>query len=145
MKQRLFTSRIIQNALREARQARDESDYRFFKMGASIFTNKKVLTTGYNINKTCPLQKKYNIFRKFDTAQMKCCCHAEMSALIKLRRMYPNVKGNQLSIMIYRETANGDLAMARPCPACEKALRDYGITDIYYTGNNSLIYEKYLI
>ena len=74
-----------------------------------------------------------------------CACHAEMSALLRLKRFFPDIHAQDVGILVYRETASGELALARPCPACEKALRDYGITDIYYTGKNSMVYEKYKI
>lgn len=143
MKQKLFTSKIIKTALREAKSMRLASDFKRFKLGAVIFTNKKILVGGSNANKTSPIQSRYNIFRKSRPIDVKSCCHAEMSALVRLKRLYPKLSGEQLSILVYRETAVGEYAMARPCPACEKALRDYGIKHIYYTGNKSVCYEQY--
>ena len=145
MKQKDFNSNIIQRVLKTAKEVRLCSDYKFFKMGAVLFTNKKVLVAASNENKTNPLQKSYDRYRNFEVDMSKGCVHAEMNALIKLKRLYPNVRPEDVAIMVYRETHNQHCALAKPCPACEKALRDYGITSVYYTGNDSLCYEKYLL
>ena len=143
MKQKTFGSWIIQSAQKNAKSARLSSDYRYFRIGACIFTKNKILVSGANVNKTSPMQDKYNHYRPFDTRRMKGCCHAEISALQRLKRLYPNINPSEVSIMVYRETADGKLALARPCPACEKALRDYGINNVYYSGKNKMIYEEY--
>ena len=51
---------------------------------------------------------------------------------------------SKASIFIYRETKDGRKALARPCPCCQKLLRQYGIRHIYYTGNDSLVYEEFI-
>ena len=141
MKQKPFDSAIIKRAIKQARLERYQSDFRFHRLGAVIFTSKKILTSGHNTNRTNPTQVKYNRYRPFHCES--CACHAEMSALLRLKRFFPDIHAQDVGILVYRETASGELALARPCPACEKALRDYGITDIYYTGKNSMVYEKY--
>lgn len=143
MKQKPFDSWIIKTATKNAKCVRLASDYKYFRIGACIFTKNKILVNGANVNKTSPMQERYNHYRPFDTRHMKNCCHAEISALQKLRRLYPNLSPSELGIMVYRETADGKLALARPCPACEKALRDYGINNIYYSGKNKMVYEEY--
>lgn len=143
MKQKDFKSNILIKAHKMAKDVRLCSDYKFYKMGAVIFTNKKILVAASNENKTNPIQVEYNKYRNFDTSKMKPCIHAEMNALLRFKRLYPEMRGEDVAIFVYRETKDGKEALARPCPACEKALRDYGITDIYYTGKDSMIYEKY--
>ena len=49
------------------------------RLGAVIFTSKKILTSGHNTNRTNPTQVKYNRYRPFHCES--CACHAEMSAL----------------------------------------------------------------
>jgi len=139
-------SNIVQTALRYAKNIRLCSDFKRFKLGACIFNNKKVLVGGSNTNKTCPSQFKYNHFRHFDDVdyrEVNACCHAEMAALIRLRRLYPKIDPSSLSIIVYRENAQGEPAMAKPCKACEQALKDFGIRKIYYTGRNKLYGEYY--
>lgn len=141
MKQKSFDSAIIQKAIREAKSARYQSDFSFFKLGAVIFTNNRILVAGCNTNRTSPMQYRYNKYRPYriDT----CCCHAEMAALIRLKKLYPNADPDDLSILVYRETARGNLALAKPCAACERAIRDFGIRHVYYSGKDSFVYEKY--
>jgi len=68
--------------------------------------------------------------------------HAEINAIQRLSRR----SGEDFSkchIFIYRE-GGGTKRLAKPCKACEKAIRDLGITNVHYTGLNSFVYEKYL-
>jgi deoxycytidylate deaminase len=37
------------------------------------------------------------------------------------------------SIYVYRETKNGALGLAKPCPSCREAIREAGINKVYYT------------
>ena len=70
------------------------------------------------------------------------CMHAEINAIQRLSKR----SGEDFSkchIFIYRE-GGGSKRLAKPCQACEKAIRDLGITNVHYTGLNSFIYEKYL-
>ena len=65
-----------------------------------------------------------------------------MSCLIKIKDM--DIDFSKVILYIYREDFNGNLAISRPCVACEHAIRDYGIKHIHYTGNMKYIYEEYV-
>lgn len=93
------------------------------------------------------MQYEYNQYRSFQDIgpdSITPCCHAEIAALTRLKNLYPNVNPKDLNILVYRENADGKYVMAKPCPACEQALRDYGIKHVYYTGNNSICCEEYV-
>lgn len=141
MKQLDLDSALIRRVTKEAKDVRSESDYDRFQIGAVIFDKRKVLCTGSNMRKTTPVQCFYNKYRNIQ--YLRGWSHAEINALGKLKKRFANVDPKNLAILVYREHKNGVVALARPCPACEQALRDFGITDIYYTGNNSMCYEKY--
>ena len=143
MKQKDFNSNILLRVRKNAREVRMCSDYKFFRIGAVFFNNKKILVSAANVNKTNPLQGEYNKYRSFDPRYARGCMHAEINALVKLKRLYPNINPEDIAIMVYRETQDGKYAMAKPCPACEKALRDFGIRHVYYSGKESLCYEHY--
>ena len=51
-----------------------------------------------------------------------------------------------VSVYVYRICKGKPLGhgMARPCKACRNALRDMGINHLYYTGEDSFIYERLL-
>ena len=66
-----------------------------------------------------------------------------MNAIHKLDNMYDLEKmdKSKLSIYIWRGK-NGSRMLSKPCPACQAALKDFGIKNIYYTGNNAFVYEE---
>lgn len=115
------------------------------RLGAVITYKNKILVTGWNTEKEIPMQKYYNKYRDFDPNRYKNCAHAEMNAINKLIRVY-NIRDidiDRCSIFIYRCHKSGKNALAKPCKACEVALRKIGIKNIYYTGENSIINEIY--
>lgn len=102
------------------------STHKKFKIGAIIVCKNKLISAGTNSDKSHPVQKRYDKERGFKTHHS---CHAEVRAIL-------NSKLSDLSnctIFIYRETKDGSLAMARPCPACLKMIKDYKIKVINYT------------
>ena len=107
------------------------------KMGCIIVNKHKIISSGFNSETKC-----HRVQAELDTYYYKMSSrgklHAETSALLPLR--FTDL--SKASIFIYRETKDGNKALARPCPCCQKLLRDKGIKHIYYTGNNSLVYEE---
>ena len=128
-----------------ARQASILSDYQHYNIGAVIFDKHRIYAIGYNQLKSLPMQKEFNPCRGFDDDACKHFGHAEMIAVHRLiQSTYDkNINISHLSICIYREHRNGDYALAKPCKACESAIRKLGIKNIYYTGDKSLVYERY--
>lgn len=121
------------------------SDWKKQHIGAVIVYKNRLLEVGYNTTKEIPMQKKYNKYRGFDPESNKNCAHAEMVALNRLikSKLFANLDISKIHLYVYREYKNGNYALARPCAACETALRMVGIKHIHYTGNNSLVYERY--
>ena len=139
----MFSEKKINKYLKKAKNAASFSDFHKQKIGSVIIYKNKVLSVGWNSQKESTLQKKYNQYTKrFDVDAYPNKIHAEMDALQKLRKK-KDIEFSKCHIFIYR-SSNNILRMARPCKACEKALRDLGIVHIHYTGNNSLVEEKYI-
>lgn len=134
-----MNSSQIERYFRLAKNASEFGDYPRYKIGAIIVYKSRVLSVGWNAKKENPIQKRYNIERGFDVETAKNSLHAEIYAISKIKEM--DINWNKVSIFIYREYKNGIRALARPCPACEKAIRDLGIKHVYYTGRNSYIHE----
>ena len=113
------------------------------KIGAVAVFRRTIIAQGRNQDKTHPLQQRYNIYRynvngdHYYPSKM----HAEMELISKIR--YLDINFSEVEIYVYRETKDGRKALAKPCLACETALRELGIRRIYYTGNNSYISEIY--
>lgn len=100
-----------------AKAASKHSDHPAHKLGAVIVKGNKVVSVGFNKNKTHT--KSNHAWKRL---------HAEISAIIKAKQ---DLTG--CSIYVYRETKNGDLGMSKPCPSCFSAIRESGIKIVYYT------------
>ena len=122
-----------------AKQASLKSDFRRCHTGVVAIYNNKVLALGWNSNKLSSLQAKYNYSRGFDGYDYPSSIHAEMMVVNKIR--YLDIEFSQIRVFVWRGTITPQIA--KPCAACERALRDIGIRKVFYTGNNSYIEETY--
>lgn len=129
-----------------AKKCAEQSNYNgasSAKIGAVAVFRRTIIAQGRNQDKTHPLQQRYNIYRynvngnHYYPSKM----HAEMELISKIR--YLDINFSEVEIYVYRETKSGQKALAKPCLACETALRELGIRRVYYTGNNSYISEIY--
>ena len=129
-----------------AKNASEFSDCNI-KVGAILVYKKKVISVGWNTNKSNPIQKHYNVYRnsdnrKFDVDKHINGVHAEMMCIMNAKKCF---KGDfsKCSIFVYSKTKNNKTRLARPCAACMKALEDNNIYNIYYTNNeNGFNYER---
>jgi deoxycytidylate deaminase len=130
----------IKKNFQKARAASMLSDFPTHKLGAVMMLGNKVLAVGYNITKTHPIQKQYNIERGYDpNVKNNGQIHAEMMCLINTK--YLDVDWSRVSLYIYREHKDHTTAIAKPCPACEKAIRERGISQVYFT-TEEIPYKK---
>lgn len=84
----------------------------------------KLLAVGHNSYvKTHPLQAK---FGKESGRPNAIYIHAELAALLKSRE-----KVHRLVVLRYDK--KGKPAMAKPCPACQVAIRHFGVKHIEHT------------
>ena len=131
----------------EARKVAKTSSFENFHMGCVIVYKKHIIGAGSNSDKTHPMQAQYNKYRKFNKTRngIKHSLHAEIAALNSIS--YPvglQVDWEKIKVYIYRicpgkKRGHG---LARPCEGCMRALKDLGIRHIYYTGEESFIYER---
>ena len=130
----------IKRNFQKARAASMLSDFPTHKLGAVMMLGNRVLAVGYNITKTHPIQKQYNIERGYDpNVKNNGQIHAEMMCLINTK--YLDVDWSRVSLYIYREHKDHTTAIAKPCPACEKAIRERGINQVYFT-TEEIPYKK---
>lgn len=130
----------IKKNFQKARAASMLSDFPTHKLGAVMMLGNKVLSVGYNITKTHPIQKQYNIERGYDpNVKNNGQIHAEMMCLINTK--YLDIDWSRVSLYIYREHKDHTTAIAKPCPACEKAIRERGINQVYFT-TEEIPYKK---
>lgn len=118
------------------------SDFKKIKIGAVAVYRHRIISTGYNTYRTCPLQKKYNKYR-FTEETCNHSEHAEVSC-IKPLMARKDIDFSRVSLYIYREYKDGTLALSRPCPSCMALIKDLGIRQIYYTNHGGYSYEEIL-
>jgi deoxycytidylate deaminase len=110
-------------------------------IGAAIVNGKDIVSVGVNGKKSHPLQQYYNKFRFHDNDGKVTghLMHAELDAIIKARSYLKNHR--DAKIYVYRQLRTGELGMCRPCAGCIQALKDHGISEIYYTSEQGYVYE----
>lgn len=123
----------------KARQAAMISDYYKTHIGCVAVYQGAVIGIGCNCNKTHPIQKKYNNYRKLsDTMLPKL--HAEINCINSIRHL--DINFSKVKLYIYRIRKDQPFGLSRPCPSCMAAIKDLGIKDIYYTTNDGYCYER---
>jgi deoxycytidylate deaminase len=94
------------------------SDHPQHKHGAAIVKGNKIISLGFNKNKTNP--NSNHIYKTH---------HAELDVILKSRR-------EDLSdcvLYIYRETKNGELGNSYPCQYCQELLKKVNIKSVCYS------------
>ena len=114
------------------------SDFKQHHIGCVAVYKHKIISSGYNSNRTNPKQKKLNKYRF--TSDTNHTCHAELACLLPLisRR---DICFKDVELYIYREHKNGELALARPCAGCQALIKELGIISIYYTNDGGYSHE----
>lgn len=121
------------------------STYHKHHIGCIAVYKGNIIAKGYNQEKTHPMQSYYNRYRSLNKANcgvMLPKVHAEIACLSAIKNM--NINFSKVKLFIYRPMISKDYGMARPCPACMKAIKDLGIKDIYYTTEYGYAHETLL-
>jgi deoxycytidylate deaminase len=104
--------------LRLARNISKHSTFKI-KMGAVLASNGHPISVGFNKTKYC---SKYSHLQEQSL-------HAEMVCLKTSGKDYIG----KSSIYVFRQTKNGEPAMAKPCKNCQKRLKEAGIETMIYS------------
>lgn len=97
-----------------------------------------ILGVGTNTTRSHPLQSKYS--RPFLKDEDKSpSTHSEIDAISRCRT------GDLVSssIFVARTTKNGSWGNSRPCEGCMKAIKDYGISNVFFYENGRFIRLKF--
>lgn len=124
---------------RKARQVALISDFYKTHVGCVAVYQGNIIGMGCNCNKTHPVQKFYNKYRK-QSDSMLPKLHAEINCINSIRHL--NINFSKVKLYIYRIRKDKPLGMSRPCPSCMAAIKDLGIKDIYYTTNDGYAHER---
>jgi deoxycytidylate deaminase len=119
-------------ALRESLK----SPYRRVKIGAVIVDGNFIVSSGFNVDTSHPMQYKYN--NKVGRIAPAHRGHAEMMALVRSKDY--DLTGCE--VFVGRYDRRGRLASCRPCVACWTALQEAGITKITYTSPQGIQSEE---
>lgn len=111
-------------------------------MGCVVVYKHRIISTGYNSNRTDTLQNKYNVYR-FQGGYFPAKIHAEIMALKPLVGR-KDISFKDVEIYIYRETKDGQKGLARPCPSCMALIKNLNIRNLYYTTDNGYSQERIL-
>lgn len=125
------SKRFISLALRESLL----SSYRRVQIGAVIVDGNYVVAKASNQATSHPRQFHAN--NRAGRLAPAHACHAEIHALVRSKDY--DLTGCE--IFVARFNRNGNLAMCRPCPACEGALQDAGIQSVTYTTESGIVKE----
>lgn len=123
----------------KAKQTASTSDYYKTHIGCVAVYQGSIIGIGCNCNKTHPIQKKYNIYRK-PSDYMLPKLHAEINCINSIKNL--DVNFAKVKLYIYRIRWDQPFGLSRPCPSCMGAIKDLGIRDIYYTTNEGYVYER---
>lgn len=115
------------------------SDYHEIRIGCVAVYQGKIIGSGCNCNKTHPIQNFYNKCRKDYINSLLPKLHAEISCINSIRHL--NINFSKVKLYIYRIRKDQPFGLARPCPSCMAAIKDIGIKEIFYTGNECYVHE----
>lgn len=128
--------------IRVAQSISKLSDFKQTHIGCCIVHKGNIISTGYNSEKSNPMQMRYNIFRNFDNPEKAIHKeHSEIAALSKLPwYVYENdFNMKKSTIYIFRQHKDTHTyALSLPCPACMAAIKESGIGRIVYTVENGI-------
>lgn len=126
-----------------ARECMLKADYNgSARIGCIAVYKGSILAKGYNTYRTHTEQARYNKWRYKDEGNnyLPQRLHAELSVLRKIK--YLDIDFSKVKFYIYRETKDGHLGMARPCPACMAALKQFKVVKIAYSTNDGFAREE---
>ena len=122
-----------------AKAVSETSDFPKQHIGCAVVYKHRIISSGCNCKITHPMQKALNKER-FTNDTLHHWKHAELSALLPIMNS-KNIEWSKVKLYIYRELKDGTKANARPCPSCQRLIRDLGIKKIFYTSDNGYIQE----
>lgn len=117
-----FNMNAMPSIFRLAKNVSKHSNYKI-RMGAVLVRKGSPISVGFN--------------RPYPHPQFKWGIHAEVDAL----RTSGKTELKNSTMYVYRETADGSPAMARPCADCMNALTKFGVSTIIYSISEAPFYR----
>ena len=137
-----------QKLINHALSLATESEFRRARMACVATYRRRIIAEANNGNKTHPLQSKYNVYRDdyHNDGVVMPKVHAEMACLASIKSMIQkhNINPSEITLYVARSCLNRDRGMARPCKACMRAIKDFGIRHVIYTTDVGVAEEHIL-
>lgn len=108
------------------------------RVGSSIYMGNRLVSSAVNSNKTNPKVVKYNNILPFEKTPF---LHAEMAAIISAAKKIDIKDFRYCTLYVARKLKIDGCGLARPCPACMEAIREYGIPKVIYTTDSGYAVE----
>lgn len=128
----------ILNTLARIAEANDDSNIKFC---AAIVRGNKIVSYGFNRNKSHPFQAKFS--KNPEAIFLHAEVHAIKNALRDLS--VEELKNTELYITRVKKPKAGDKhfvwGLAKPCCGCERAIAEFGIKRTVYTTDENGTYE----
>jgi tRNA(Arg) A34 adenosine deaminase TadA len=118
---------MLENIFEELNNKLSESDLiGSSRHAAAIVHNGKILSIGHNRRKTHPLMLK------FQHKPYKIFLHAEIDAIVKIK---DKTLLKECQLYVARRSKGNNILNSEPCETCKKAIRFFGIKQVYWTEN----------
>lgn len=139
-----MTKKFIDRLIDLSEDVESDRPYHKVKMVAFVTYKNKILSFGVNSEKTSFYQ--YQARRRAnvnDNDFIYDKTHAEIAAIKKIHPSFDDWA--HVELLVCSKKKDGTFRLSRPCPICEKVIRDLGIKQVYYTNNyNGITKETFL-
>ena len=136
-----MTNKMLNRLVKMYDDIYTDKPYKHTKTVSFLVYRGKIVNFGINSDKTSPLQNKYRL--RTDLKKIDNFIDKEHSEINCLRKTDNSVNFDKCDIVIISKKRSGEFRLARPCDVCMSAIKDYGITNIYYTNRNGTFsYER---
>ena len=118
------------------------SEFNRVHVGCIAIYKGKMIGSGFNSEKTHPMQYHYNRYRLNDnviSTNLLPKIHAEIMCISSIKNQ--DIDFKKVKLFIYKIRNDQPFGNARPCPACMNAIMDMGIRNIYYTTDVGYAHE----
>lgn len=136
-----MTNKLLNRLVRMYDYIYTDKPYKHTKTVSFLVYRGKVVNFGINSDKTSPMQNKYRL--RTELKYIENFIDKEHSEVNCLRKTDESICFEKCELVIISKKRDGDFRLARPCDVCMSAIKDFGISKIYYTNKNgTFTYEK---
>ena len=126
-----MTNKLLNCLVRMYDYIYTDKPYKHTKTVSFLVYRGKVVNFGINSDKTSPMQNKYRL--RTELKYIENFIDKEHSEVNCLRKVDENINFDKCELVIISKKRDGNFRLARPCDVCMSAIKDFGISKIYYT------------